>query len=657
MEGSTVGFVAPGYDDKPMLYTGTSRRGNLYGDEAVSGRQLEGNLFSIISSYSRTAIHIISPYQRPNNVIYITGFSYGGFSYFLTVQRLGRSDNSYISRIVRVCQERNPYYYGSYTEVTLQCYGSDGMSYNLLQAAHVTKPASDIAISLSLADGEHVLFAVFAKGETPQDLTPLQQSAVCLYKMTDIEQAFSDAIFGCINQGGNDFKLDYISGSACLGITGPVEECSTGGLYRYANGKDPLSIYAILEYPNTLLTSIGVTTVQEHTVGFIGTQDGHLLKVHFRESLSAAQYYVHYLHSSTVMPDITFDNNFHHVYVLAKHKNIFGSNGRRGRHYCPYIEQQNDEVLVHVGMTISLVVNAVNMPDLKGNPGYECILRGYGFEDSTPVTLYDCSVSLDCSECLSTVTSREELQCGWCVSDNSCQIEQHCDYVWLPQDTTHNCGDPVIYEVWPSSGSFEGGTDIVIGGSNLGKTYFHIYNVHIGGRNCILVEERYTVSRSIECTTDSADVDMSGQISVIIIGNDGTPQTGISGSSIQFTWRKQVPNDFIPKIGPKAGGTRIVITGKYMNAGRNITAFIDGSLCTVKRLQEPCEVLSDTSMICITPSVPYPPPTQSTEANELSQSKRSACGGTCEDVTIGFIMDDITGIKIQDGKLVVGLTL
>ncbi|XP_002736334.1 plexin-A4-like, partial [Saccoglossus kowalevskii] len=220
VEDSTVGFVAPGYDDKPMLYVGTSKRGLVYdGVEAVSGRQLEEALFHTIfeSQYKQTAVGISSIYHGEYFVIYIQGFSYDGFSYFLVVQKLYRSDNSYITRIVRVCQERDDNYYQSYTEVTLQCDGRDSTSYNLLQAAHVMRPASDLVTSLSLEDGEHVLFAVFAKGETPQDLTPLQQSAVCMYKMTDIEQAFTDAISGCVDPGGDDYELYYIQGSTCPG--------------------------------------------------------------------------------------------------------------------------------------------------------------------------------------------------------------------------------------------------------------------------------------------------------------------------------------------------------------------------------------------------------------------------------------------------------
>ncbi|XP_002738139.2 plexin-A4-like, partial [Saccoglossus kowalevskii] len=127
VEDSTVGFVAPGYDDKPMLYVGTLKRGVTYGDETVSGRQLEENIFNVIRRYvdSKTAVDINEFNIGPGFVFYITGFSYGGFSYFLTVQRLGRYDNSYISRIIRVCQQRNDNYYDSYTEVTLQCNNPD----------------------------------------------------------------------------------------------------------------------------------------------------------------------------------------------------------------------------------------------------------------------------------------------------------------------------------------------------------------------------------------------------------------------------------------------------------------------------------------------------------------------------------------------------
>ncbi|XP_002738917.1 plexin-A4-like, partial [Saccoglossus kowalevskii] len=219
VEDSTVGFVAPGYDDKPMLYVGTSRRGYTnYGGEVVSGRKLKDNLFStVVQHNSETAVNIDNAFlSGPGFLKYITGFGYEGFSYFLTVQKFGMSDNPYISRIVRVCQERNDYHYDSYTEVTLQCNGHDDVSYNLLQAAHVMRPASDLATSLSLEDGEQVLFAVFARGETPQDLIPLQQSTVCMYKMSEIQQAFTNAISGCINQGGDEYELEYISGSVCL---------------------------------------------------------------------------------------------------------------------------------------------------------------------------------------------------------------------------------------------------------------------------------------------------------------------------------------------------------------------------------------------------------------------------------------------------------
>jgi plexin A len=54
-------------------------------------------------------------------------------------------------------------------------------------------------------------------------------------------------------------------------------------------------------------------------------------------------------------------------------------------------------------------------------------------------------------------------------------------------------------------------------------------------------------------------------------------------SKTHFNFVDPVITGISPKYGPKSGGTMLQITGKYMNAGSNIQAFI-GDL--------PCRILS-----------------------------------------------------------------
>ncbi|XP_006813744.2 plexin-B-like [Saccoglossus kowalevskii] len=759
-EDSTVGFVAPGYDNKPNLYVGTPRRGNAYpGDQAVSGRQLDELLFHSARSWEwECAVDMYWFYE--NSVIYVTGFSYHRFSYFLTVQRLSRNDNTYISRIVRVCQERNDYYYDSYTEVTLQCEGSDSTLYNLLQAADVMRPASDLATSLSLEDDEHVLFAVFGKGRTPWSLTPLQHSVICIYKMTDIEQAFIDAISGCITQGGDEYQLDHIFESRCYTwdnggnipvhfhsyycnqydnviLPDPVRVYNDTKFDAYSRylyvlveynvyklevqnckqyttcrecfeAMDPYCGWCTLERRCSLYNECPFSNIRSRWLSVFSDErcvniteiepaDSVPKSVHNQITLHVSElpdernyipaYECNFGNTSITpanqsgqtltcetpltnqRPDIpegctncvssnwacdwcVYENICTHAsdtcmkdsyssIVVGEH-NKFSSRDIRGWSSCPHLEQQDGEVLIHVDEATPIVISAANVP--KGNPGFQCVLKGIGFEDYVAatrynestvlchakqynydtnvqevnvsltvqwnnnykiddiygytVTLYDCRIDRkDCSGCLSTITTREELQCGWCVSDSSCQISSHCNRHWWSQDVTENCDDPIISEIYPSSGPYEGDTDIIINGSNLGKMFSLVKSVTVGGRSCTVIQERYRVSRSIECTTQSGDIDYSGEISITVIGNDGKTQTGTSGHVVKFTWRKQRVVGFFPTFGPKAGGTRILISGQYMDAGRNITADIGGSVCSVDR-----EEVNETNIICTSSS-------------------------------------------------------
>ncbi|XP_070557216.1 plexin-A3-like [Ptychodera flava] len=98
-----------------------------------------------------------------------------------------------------------------------------------------------------------------------------------------------------------------------------IHECNALNYYRCANGVDDQYGYAVENYSDTLVTSIAVTTVEQHTVGFLGTDEGHVLKVHLVNSSYANTYeIIDFEESDTqVLPDMTFDSDEKHFYRLS----------------------------------------------------------------------------------------------------------------------------------------------------------------------------------------------------------------------------------------------------------------------------------------------------------------------------------------------------
>ena len=152
--------------------------------------------------------------RNPFPITYVAGFSYDGFTYFITYQTEDVGSSVFVSKMNRVCQTSPTF--DSYTEITLQCQGSDGSVYSLVQAAHIGPAGQDLAVSLGLNAEDMVLYAVFAKNEGADGTSdvPIDQSALCVYKMSDILDAFKEAVRGCI-QDGDEYSVQYLEGSIC----------------------------------------------------------------------------------------------------------------------------------------------------------------------------------------------------------------------------------------------------------------------------------------------------------------------------------------------------------------------------------------------------------------------------------------------------------
>lgn len=220
---STVAFIAPGPKNLPrthVLYVGVSYTGNgPYRSDvpAVSSRSLDpSNMFVIAHSgvTTGTKIALNSMSREIYPITYVYGFSSKGFSYFVTVQKASTDPpKPFISKLVRVCQRDVQYY--SYTEVPLVCRTApDGIDYNLVQAAFVGRPGSELAKSLGISAQDSVLFAVFAKSKDEADIfnKPSPNSALCVYALSAVHRKFTQNIQHCFN-GYGERGLDFINPS------------------------------------------------------------------------------------------------------------------------------------------------------------------------------------------------------------------------------------------------------------------------------------------------------------------------------------------------------------------------------------------------------------------------------------------------------------
>ncbi|XP_022109096.1 plexin-A2-like [Acanthaster planci] len=319
---------------------------------------------------------------------------------------------------------------------------------------------------------------------------------------------------------------------------------------------------------------------------------------------------------------------------------------RKGKEYCPRIDN-NNEILIPAGEPEPQDFT-VNVASLPVESGYQCALKhpGWEMEAVTPgirlddssircsarkynytmdentivadlrirwnggrfvldnpsmlnVTLYKCAVKrADCGKCL---LADAKFSCGWCEEAKMCSRSARCPVVpgtgqrWL--SGVDLCPDPRITMFDPKSGHVAGGTKVVIKGFNLGQSVSDIRRVTVAGMPCRMLESEYTPAERIVCMTNSStDGAASGPVIVVIgRGNSSMPDLEtVSEENFSFV----VPSitNVHPLLGPKAGGSRVTLTGIHLNAGGSRTITVAGMPCDLADTGN----LSGDAISCIT---------------------------------------------------------
>uniref|UniRef100_A0A7N6AH01 Sema domain-containing protein n=1 Tax=Anabas testudineus TaxID=64144 RepID=A0A7N6AH01_ANATE len=197
---------------------------------------------------------------------------------------------------------------------------------------------------------------------------------------------------------------------------------------------------------------------------------------------------------------------------------------------------------------------------------------------SHTVTLYNCSMGReDCSLCKN---ADPKYRCVWCAKQKACVYEKLCSTQGLENPYEIECPAPQISYIIPHFGPLKGGISITIRGSNLGIHKEDIKSITVVGAPCKHQEEKYSVSTSVVCEIGPGDPEnLWGPVEVELKG-------GKRGTSLlHFTYRNPIPDAVKPAKGPKAGGTLITITGKFLDTGsrEDVQVTIGGVECTVEQ--------------------------------------------------------------------------
>lgn len=338
-----VALITSIWDYKTALYIATSWD-EKYGKDpfdiliatkpAVSTRNTYGSdAFAFSSNDLFIGISWLQFKKFDYLVKYIHGFSLGGFTYFVSVQETTESFKQkqkqkpkvFKTFIIRLCQQDKGYF--SYVELPLECQGSNGTNFNIATSAYITKPGDYFSKSFGLQASDDVLVVAFVKTNGRWD-DPAENSAICMYPVKEINTALAADQQKCMDgtYAGQTLGLswtsdgvDYCADKASVQSIQPDFCPTTSREYLRYRAKVSLPKSAIVEHDNKVLTSVAAMPYHNHTVIFIGTAQGRLLKVSVEDGRQKVEPYSEMKISSNEVRQMKLTSDYKHLVILSKH--------------------------------------------------------------------------------------------------------------------------------------------------------------------------------------------------------------------------------------------------------------------------------------------------------------------------------------------------
>ncbi|CAN9498964.1 unnamed protein product [Ophioblennius macclurei] len=256
-------------------------------------------------------------------------FKEDGFVYFLFSRTLDGTDNKNLTFISRLCEDDHHYY--SHTELQLNC-GTNNQ-YNKVQAAFVASPGKELARDMSesglygkVVSWNKVLFMVASQDDDDS------VSALCMYPLNSINEQLVDIISACYSDSGKisgfpavdipySSKTDEFCTSRIAKDTLEQFKCGADFLPSPLASKPrfALNTVAALTIPG-LLTAVAVAVENDHTIAFLGNNQGEVFKVH----MTAIPHEYSKVPGDTigdkVNKNLFFDLSHSHLYVTTEKK-------------------------------------------------------------------------------------------------------------------------------------------------------------------------------------------------------------------------------------------------------------------------------------------------------------------------------------------------
>ncbi|KAI7797950.1 putative plexin-B3, partial [Triplophysa rosa] len=253
---------------------------------------------------------VVGSYSEYNNH-FVKSFHHNNYVYFVFFRRDVWGKREYKTYVSRLCAG-DPNFY-SYVEVPLAC----GGGYNLAQAATVGTHRENPSLFVAMAMGQ---------ASTP---TPKESSALCVYKVEELDKALHDAQLLCYTQEGKDSNnkekayIEYEVSSSCLKLPqNSVNEYPCGGEHTPSPIASAIALETAPAFSWTPpITAVTTATEVGHTIVLLGDKSGRLHKVFLHANGTGTKYAtVEVDTESAINADLLLDSTKQNVYVLTDKK-------------------------------------------------------------------------------------------------------------------------------------------------------------------------------------------------------------------------------------------------------------------------------------------------------------------------------------------------